>query len=188
MIPETDVPYPRRGRLWDDTLTGIQRLRRVDFLLGLGLDPTCVPDGARIEFDTRTSEYRLQVINPGGHLVWVRRLWSPPPPRPRSIGAIADDLMALRDRYARPYAERHLPEPEPAVFDRARYEAARDAYLAQLPHRRPIVEDPMRLFPTGGHRPDVVIIDDPVRPSLPVTIAAAATADRWYNEMRAART
>ena len=48
MIPETHVPYPRRGRLWDHTITGLQRLRRVDFLLGLGIDPARVPDGARM--------------------------------------------------------------------------------------------------------------------------------------------
>lgn len=109
VIPESHVPYPRRGRLWDDTLTGVQRLRRLDFLLGLGLDPSRVPDGAHIDHDPRTGEYRVQYINRAGHLVWVRRLWSLPPPGPRQFGAITAELADLREWYGDGTG---LPAPE----------------------------------------------------------------------------
>lgn len=117
---ESRVPYPRHGRLWDDTLTGVQRLQRVDFLLvGLGIDPARVPDGARIEYDASTGEYRLQIINPGGHLVWARRVLRSPLDTRRgslftALGAIDDSLMRLRDAYAVPYA-RGGPIPSGSV-------------------------------------------------------------------------
>jgi hypothetical protein len=186
-IPEHAVPYPRHGRMWDDTLTGIQRLRRVDFLLGLGLDPSRVPDGARIEHDGRTDEYRVQYIGPAGRLVWVRRLWFPRPAGPRQFGPITEALAGLRDAYAYPYGNRGLPEPEPAVFDRARWEATRAAFVAQLPARRPVIEDPMRVFPSArrGLSADVTIIDDPIMPGRAFDPALAAAALERVGYMRA---
>jgi hypothetical protein len=107
-VHESHVPYPRHGRLWDETITGRQRGSRRDFLLRLGLDPARVPDGARIEHDDRTDEYRLEYINPGGHLVWVRRVLRPPAsPRGGLIAQIQMEagidggLAQLRDVYAR---------------------------------------------------------------------------------------
>lgn len=98
---EDRAPYPRNGRLWDETITGRQRGARHEFLLMLGVDPARVPDGARIEHDKTTDEYRLQVINPGGHLVWIRRVLRPLSARlPQLTGAIAPSLQALRDAYA----------------------------------------------------------------------------------------
>lgn len=115
-LDESRVPYPRNGRLWDETITGRQRAGRRDFLLMLGLDPARVPDGAMIEHDERTDEYRLQVINPGGYLVWVRRLLRPPAfggivmggrvaaaVLPELAGAIAPSLRQLRDAHAVPF-------------------------------------------------------------------------------------
>lgn len=180
-LPESNVPYARHGRMWDDTLTGLQRLRRVDFLLGLGLNPARVPDGARIEYDPTTGEHRLQVINPGGHLVWVRRVWSPPP-RPRTLEPISETLAAFRDAYAYPYADRFTEPPAYArggiITDtgRAPAEPSTGSYVFPHAHRR------------GAYRSaDVTIIDDPVRPRLSYFPALTASVDRWYNDMRAGR-
>lgn len=116
---EHAVPFPHKGRLWDETITGRQRAARRDFLFMLGLDPARVPDGARIEYDETTDEYRLQVINPGGWLVWVRRVLRPPSfggilmggrvaaaVLPELAGAINPTLRQLRDAYAVPLNER----------------------------------------------------------------------------------
>lgn len=154
-LHEGRVPYPHKGRLWDETITGRQRAARRDFLLMLGLDPARVPDGAMIEHDERTDEYRLQVINPGGHLVWVRRLLRPPAyggivmggrvaaaVLPELAGAIAPTLRDLRDAYAVPF------------------------------HR-------------GGRIADVTIIDDPIMPARPYNPALAAAAAERIGYMRA---
>jgi hypothetical protein len=105
-LQDDRAPYARRGRLWDDTLTGMQRLRRVDFLLGLGLDPSRVPDGARIDHDPATGEYRVQIIARSGQLVWVRRLLSPAPPV-RAFEVISEELRALRDFYGEAHQLAH---------------------------------------------------------------------------------
>jgi hypothetical protein len=115
MMHEHAVPFPHKGRLFDYTITGRQRGARRDFLLMLGVDPARVPDGAMIDYDETTDEYRLQVINPGGHLVFVRRRLRPPQfggilmggraaaaVLPELAGAIAPSLRQLRDAYAVP--------------------------------------------------------------------------------------
>lgn len=202
-LHESRVPYPRNGRLWDETITGTMRLHRHDFLLMLGIDPARVPDGARIEHDETTDEYRLQVINPGGHLVWVRRLLRPPFAAgglvaagrmaaaflPQLAGAIDPTLAQLRAAFAAPMGHRRLlGEPEPAVFDRERYEASLAELRASLPEPQPTTGDPMRVFPPSrGYPVDVTIIDDPVRTYDPAVGLAGALVDSW-DAVRGART
>lgn len=190
-ISEASVPYPRHGRLWDDTLTGMQRLRRVDFLLGLGLDPSRVPDGARIGYDWATAEYRLQYIGRTGRLIWVRRVWQLPPPGPRQLNPIPESLAALRESYAYPYDRRNLPEPEPAASHRARHEANLAAFRAHL--RPQVAAVHQRVFPpdAGRSRPgqylgaDVTIIDDPITPAHGPSPALTAAVNEWFGSMRA---
>lgn len=160
-VHESRVPYPRDGRLWDETISGRQRAARRDFLLMLGLDPARVPDGAMIEHDERTDEYRLQVINPGGHLVWVRRLLRPP-----AFGVLMGGRIAAAV----------LPELAGAIAPSLRQ--LRDAYAVPLNARRPgwttFAESGIR----GACRPDVTIIDDPVRPGGYDPALAAAARER----------
>jgi hypothetical protein len=163
VIREDRPPYPHRGRLWDHTLTGIQRLRRVDFLLGLGLDPARVPDGAGIDHDPRTDEYRVQIIGRGGQLVWVRRLWSPPAAGPRRFGPISAELAALREFYGTGHQLAHrAPAHLLAAF--------RDA------PQRPSVSGLRR-----GQSAEVTIVDDPVITYDPGRVADTleATAARY---------
>lgn len=143
-LHESRAPYPRNGRLWDETITGRQRAIRRDFLLMLGLDPTRVPDGARIDYDDSTGEYRLQVINPGGHLVWVRRRLRMPLARGGLVppagtgqhwfdrlnnGSIARPLAELRDAHGLDYRRGAFLAADVTIVDDATTSQL-DAYLA----------------------------------------------------------